>query len=67
MLVSANNGYRGLTMDRVVAQRSEGRDPKPDPLDVLFDILIEERGSVSTVYAHRNSSHPGDKFWRCVT
>ena len=52
MLVSANNGYRGLTMDRVIAQRSEGRDPKPDPLDVLFDILIEERGSVSTVYAH---------------
>ena len=52
MLVSANNRYRGLTMDRVVAQRSEGRDPKPDPLDVLFDILIEERGSVSTVYAH---------------
>ncbi len=52
MLVSANNRYRGLTMDRVIAQRSEGRDPKPDPLDVLFDILIEERGSVSTVYAH---------------
>ncbi len=52
MLVSANNRYRGLTMDRVIAQRSEGRDPKPDPLDVLFDILIEERGSVGTVYAH---------------
>ena len=52
MLVSANNGFRGLTMDRVIAERSKGRDPKPDPLDVLFDILIEERGSVSTVYAH---------------
>lgn len=52
MLVSANNRYRGLTMDRVIAQRSEGRTPPPDPLDVLFDILIEERGSVSTVYAH---------------
>lgn len=52
MLVSANNSYRGLTMDRVIAERSQGRDPKPDPLDVLFDILIEERGSVSTVYAH---------------
>jgi N-acyl-D-aspartate/D-glutamate deacylase len=52
MLVSANNRYRGLTMDRVLAQRSEGRDQKPEPLDVLFDILIEERGSVSTVYAH---------------
>lgn len=52
MLVSANNSYRGLTMDRVIAERSKGRTPKPDPLDVLFDILIEERGSVSTVYAH---------------
>ncbi len=52
MLVSANNRYRGLTMDRVISQRSEGKDPKPDPLDLLFDILIEERGSVSTVYAH---------------
>ena len=52
MLVSANNSFRGLTMDRVIAERSKGRDPKPDPLDVLFDILIEERGSVGTVYAH---------------
>lgn len=52
MLVSANNSYRGLTMDRVIAERSKNRDPKPDPLDVLFDILIEEQGSVSTVYAH---------------
>ena len=52
MLVSANNRYRGLTMDRVIAQRSEGRTPPSDPLDVLFDILIEERGSVGTVYAH---------------
>ncbi len=52
MLVSANNSYRGLTMDRVIAERSKGRNPKPDPLDVLFDILIEEGGSVSTVYAH---------------
>lgn len=52
MLVSANNSYRGLTMDRVIAERSKGRDPKPDPLDVLFDILIEQGGSVSTVYAH---------------
>jgi len=52
MLISANNRYRGLTMDRVIAQRCEGKEPKPDPLDVLFDILIEERGSVGTVYAH---------------
>jgi len=26
--------------------------PPPDPLDILFDVLIEQNGSVSTVYAH---------------
>jgi N-acyl-D-amino-acid deacylase len=52
MLVSANNPYKGQAMDRVMVQRSEGKTPKPDPLDVLFDLLIEYDGSVSTVYAH---------------
>ena len=52
MLVSANNRYKGLTMDRVVAMRNEGKTPPADPLDILFDLLIEEAGSVSTVYAH---------------
>jgi N-acyl-D-aspartate/D-glutamate deacylase len=52
MLVSANNPYRGLTMDRVIAMKREGKTPPPDPLDILFDILIEQNGSVSTVYAH---------------
>ena len=52
MLVSANNPYRGLTMDRVIAMKSEGKTPPPDPLDILFDLLSEQNGSVSTVYAH---------------
>jgi N-acyl-D-aspartate/D-glutamate deacylase len=52
MLISANNRYKGLTMDRVIAMKSEGKSPAPDPLDVLFDLLIEQDGSVSTVYAH---------------
>jgi len=52
MLVSANNPYQGLTMDVVIAKKSEGKTPAPDPLDVLFDLLIEQNGSVSTVYAH---------------
>jgi N-acyl-D-aspartate/D-glutamate deacylase len=34
--------------------RSKGKTPTLDPLDVLFDILIEERGSVPTVYAHHD-------------
>src|SRR5207253_10806170 len=29
-------------------------DPKPDALDVLFDLLIDEGGSVPTVYAHHD-------------
>ena len=52
MLISANNAYQGLTMDRVIARKSEGSVSPPDPLDILFDLLIEQNGSVSTVYAH---------------
>jgi N-acyl-D-aspartate/D-glutamate deacylase len=52
MLISANNPYKGLTMDRVIAMKTDGKTPTPDPLDVLFDLLIEHNGSVSTVYAH---------------
>jgi len=52
MLISANNSYRGLTMDRVMAQRMRGQPRDADSLDALFDLLIEQQGSVSTVYAH---------------
>jgi N-acyl-D-aspartate/D-glutamate deacylase len=52
MLVSAKNAYQGLTMDRILAQRVKGKEPPPDMLDLLFDLLIEEGGSVSTVYDH---------------
>ena len=52
MLISADSPYQGLTMDSVIAMKSEGRSPPPDPLDILFDLLIEQNGSVGTVYAH---------------
>ena len=52
MLISANNKFQGLTMDRVIALKSQNQTRPPDPLDILFDLLIEEEGSVSTVYAH---------------
>src|SRR5262249_52615465 len=52
MLVSGRGRYEGLTMDRVLAARTKGR--KVDTLDVLFDVLIEEGGSVPTVYAHHD-------------
>ena len=31
--------------------KSKGKTPTPDPLDILFDILIEENGSIPAVYA----------------
>ncbi|HEY6228774.1 MAG TPA: SMP-30/gluconolactonase/LRE family protein [Verrucomicrobiae bacterium] len=52
MLISANNAYKGMTMDRVIALKREGKNPPPDEFDVLFDVLIESNGSVSTVFAH---------------
>jgi N-acyl-D-aspartate/D-glutamate deacylase len=56
MLISGDNPYKGLTMDVVIAKRTEGVEPPPDPLDVLFDLLIEQNGSVGTVYAHHSES-----------
>ena len=61
MLVSArlspaNQAFEGQTMDRIIAAKSKGRDPAPDPLDVLFEFLIEENGSISTIYAHHTES-----------
>jgi N-acyl-D-amino-acid deacylase len=56
MLISANNAYKGMTMDRVIALKSEGKNPPPDALDILFDVLIESNGSVSTVFAHHTEA-----------
>lgn len=56
MLISANNTYKGMTMDKVIAMKSRGQNPAPDPLDVLFDLLLEQHGSVGTVYAHHTEA-----------
>ena len=56
MLVSGRGPFEGLTMDRVISARTEGKTPTPDPLDVLFDILIDTEGSVPTVYAHHTDA-----------
>jgi N-acyl-D-aspartate/D-glutamate deacylase len=50
MLVSANTAYRGLTMDRILAARTKGR--KADLVEEFLDLLIEEGGSVPTVFDH---------------
>ncbi len=51
MLISAKNQYQGLTMDRVLELRKKQKG-EADPLDMLFDLLIDEGGSVSTIYDH---------------
>jgi N-acyl-D-aspartate/D-glutamate deacylase len=51
MLIAANSGYKGLTMDRILAARIKDKKTK-DLLEEFFDLLIEEGGSVSTVYDH---------------
>jgi N-acyl-D-aspartate/D-glutamate deacylase len=52
MLVSGKGRYSGLTMDRVIQDRIKGKEPAPEALDVLFDVLVEEGGSVPTIYEH---------------
>lgn len=50
MLISANTAYRGLTMDRILAVRTKGK--QADLLEEFLDLLIEEGGSVPTVFDH---------------
>jgi N-acyl-D-aspartate/D-glutamate deacylase len=55
ILISGENAFKGLTMDRVLALRTQGKSAS-DPLDELFDLLIEEDGSIGAVYAHHMES-----------
>jgi N-acyl-D-amino-acid deacylase len=52
MLVSGKGSYEGLTMDRIIDAKNKGRMPPADAFDILFDLLIEQNGSIPTVYAH---------------
>ena len=52
MLLNGNGPYAGLTMDRVIAAKSQGQAPPPEPLDVLFQVLIEQEGSAPTIFEH---------------
>lgn len=51
MLVAEPGPYRGQTMDQVFAQRRAAGE-QGDDLDLLFEVIIEHNGAVSTVYAH---------------
>jgi N-acyl-D-amino-acid deacylase len=52
MLIGKETTFKGLTVDRVLAERVRNKSPKPDLLDEFLDYLYEEGGSVNTVYAH---------------
>ncbi|MHB1557580.1 MAG: N-acyl-D-amino-acid deacylase family protein [Isosphaeraceae bacterium] len=52
-LSPAHRKFEGQTMDRVITALSPpGSGAAPDPLDVFFDFLIAEGGSVGAIYAH---------------
>jgi len=52
MLLSGKGSFEGLTMVRVLQNRSRGKELAPDPLDEFFDFLVEQGGSVPTIYEH---------------
>jgi N-acyl-D-amino-acid deacylase len=58
MLVSArlsepNRRFQGQTMDRILAERAGGRTlDEAGRIGELFDFLVEEGGTVGTIYAH---------------
>ena len=56
VLINGKGVYEGLTMDRVIAAKSKGKNPKPDALDILFDLLIEQGGSVPAIYEHHTEA-----------
>lgn len=56
MLISGKGPYEGLTMDRVLALKKADNAVNNEPLDVLFDLLIEQGGSIPTVYEHHTEA-----------
>jgi len=51
-LTESNRRFQGRTMADVMKERQKVGGREADPLDVLFDFLLEENGAVSTIYAH---------------
>ncbi len=55
-LSEKNRRFDGWTMDRVLAERGRGKEPAPDPLDLMLDFLAEENGSVGAIYEHHSEA-----------
>jgi len=61
MLVSArlsepNARFQGKTVEEILAARAGSGAVKADRLDLFLDFLAEEKGSVSTIYAHHTEA-----------
>ncbi len=56
-LGDANKRFEGQTMDRIIAARTGLQSvPEDRALDELFDFLLEEKSSISTIYAHHTAA-----------
>jgi N-acyl-D-amino-acid deacylase len=55
-LSTANQRFEGQTMDRIIAAKSADLKSVADPLDILFDFLVDENGAISTIYAHHTEN-----------
>ncbi len=56
MLISGKGAYEGLTMARVLQLKGKENATTTEALQFLLDFLIENQGSVPTVYAHHTEA-----------
>lgn len=61
MLVSAklsepNRDSQGRTVDQILDAKKKARPTPSEPLDLFLDFLLEEGGSVGTIYAHHTEA-----------
>ena len=55
-LSETNKQFEGQTMKTVIDVWRKDRNSTSDPLDILFDFLIQETGSISTIYGHHTEA-----------
>lgn len=60
MLISGKGPYEGLTMDRILAIKGKQAAATDQSLNAMLDMLIEQSGSIPTVYEHHTEA---DMLW----
>ncbi len=56
MLISGKGPYEGLTMDRILALKGKQAAGTDQALHAMLDMLIEQSGSIPTVYEHHTEA-----------